>query len=303
MCIFPSVVRPDSGNPMGVVYPEMREPYRSIFSAIRSGVKKSVRNSVREFEITKGQGPPELNSWISQNEIKTMVSLGKKGLEACAQLPKDMRMVVGAVLAPLQEDDCALYGGIALAPAPDRLFEKLKQLAPNVATVIVVYNAELNNWLIDYARPAAQKWGLVLQTIESEDLLESAQIYQDLIEKGIGNTTAIWLPQDPFTVDQKTVLPILLKESWRANFVVFSSNPAHVNRGVLFALYPDYRAMGERLGKLAVEASQAAGNKKTPIQPLQDVLIAVNLRTADHLKLNLTKKQRKSFDLTFPASR
>ena len=135
-------------------------------------------------------------------------------------------------------------------------------------------------------------------TYQADSLEQAARQYQQIIGSDLGQDDAVWLPQDPHTVDQKTILPLLLRQAWNNQFIVFSSNAADVKRGVLFGLYPDFEAMGASLGRLARD-----GIKNPAIQPLTDVLIAVNLRTADHLKLNLNGNVRDTFNLTFPASR
>jgi putative ABC transport system substrate-binding protein len=104
-------------------------------------------------------------------------------------------------------------------------------------------------------------------------------------------------------VDQNTILPFLLKTSWSDGFVVISNNPGHVNRGVLFSLYPDYGNMGKSIGKLAMQVAANGSHVSNSMAPLQDVLIAVNLRTAEHLGLVYSSKEQESFDLVFPESR
>ncbi|WP_255210805.1 hypothetical protein [Methylogaea oryzae] len=39
----------------------------------------------------------------------------------------------------------------------------------------------------------------------------------------------------------------------------------------------------------------------TDIEPLKDLLFAVNLRTAEHLGLRFDSQDRRQFDLVFPA--
>ena len=97
-------------------------------------------------------------------------------------------------------------------------------------------------------------------------------------------------------MDERAILPLTLRESWNRNIAVFSSNPSHVPRGVLFSLYPDNRAMGRTLAAMAVEE----GNGAASIEPLGDLRVAVNLRTAEHLGLDLSSRQRREFDLVFP---
>jgi putative tryptophan/tyrosine transport system substrate-binding protein len=92
-------------------------------------------------------------------------------------------------------------------------------------------------------------------------------------------------------------LPLILKEAWDKNLTVFSSSPNHVKRGALFSLYPDNVAMGRRL---AAMARNDAGAPKEAIVPLRDLQTAVNLRTADHLGLDLSRRDRSQYSLTYP---
>lgn len=286
---------------IGVVYPQMREPYRGVFEAIISGVESTVNRSVQRLELSEnGQDDAEVLEWVNKKKVRTVVALGKQGLDAARTMPAGVNVVIGAVLTPPEPE--LGVGGILLAPAPDHLFEWLTLLAPQVKKVTVVYNPALNGWLIEVARLAANKHGLDLNALPVQDLRSAAQLYRDLVQAGIDAEHAVWLPQDSYTVDQQTTLPMLLKASWDQEFIVFSSNPAHVKRGALFGLYPDNEAMGKRLGRLAMEVDSDQGVKKFPVEPLMDLLIAVNVRTADHLRLNFDKDLTDTFDLTFPAT-
>lgn len=287
---------------IGVIYPQMRDPYRGVFEAIISGMENTIHRRVRRFEVSEdtasGSGP--VLEWIQKERIKTVVALGKQGLDAAKSLPAEVKVVIGAVLAPPEPE---FEAGIVLAPAPERLFDWLTLLAPQVKKVTVVYNPDINGWLIAFADTAARKHGLVLNSLPARDLRTAAQLYRDLVNSGLDAEHAIWLPQDAYTVDQQTTLPMLLKASWDQKFIVFSSNPAHVKRGALFGLYPDNVKMGERLGRLAIKVDGGEEVKKFPIEPLMDLLVAVNVRTADHLQLNFGKNLVETFDLTFPATR
>lgn len=288
---------------IGVIYPQMRDPYRSVFEAIIAGMENAVNHRVRRFEIVEDAAPGNgrVLEWIQKERVKTVVALGKQGLEAAKVLPAEINVVIGAVLTPPEPEFEA--GGIVLSPAPERLFDWLTLLAPQVKKVTVVYNPDINGWLMAFAETAARKHGLALNALPARDLRTAAQLYRDLVNAGLGAEHAIWLPQDSYTVDQQTTLPMLLKASWDQKFVVFSSNPAHVKRGALFGLYPDNVKMGERLGRLAIKVDDGEEVKKFPIEPLMDLLVAVNVRTADHLQLNFGKNLVETFDLTFPATR
>lgn len=92
---------------------------------------------------------------------------------------------------------------------------------------------------------------------------------------------------------------MLLDVAWKKNLVVFSSNPLHVKHGALFAVYPDNRKMGASLGNLANRILTSDVDQK--MSPLQDVLLAVNERTGNHLGLSLSSKVRDEVNLLLPA--
>lgn len=282
----------------GIIYPLAPDPYREVFESIVSGVESGLKRPPHKYRLKEGVQETDIEEWIANNGIGSIVSLGSESLKLCENNPEHVGIVAGAILSPSQSE-CRVQGGIALAPAPSELFLWLKRLAPQVETVSVVYNENFNQWLVDYGKAAAKDTGLELVAIPAENIQKSAVEHRKLVDSGIGPKHAVWLPQDPYTVDQDNILSELLDASWSQEFVLFSSNPAHVKRGVLFALYPDYVAMGVRLGRMAAQPAV----KDSSIKPLNDVLIAVNLRAANHLKLNLSNSEIRGFDLTFPASR
>ncbi|HEY3486731.1 MAG TPA: ABC transporter substrate binding protein, partial [Gammaproteobacteria bacterium] len=218
------------------------------------------------------------------------------------KLPNGTQRILGALLSPPPKNEASYSGGISLVPDPEIVFEKIQELSLKVRRVIVVYDPATNDWLIQQAKQTAIKNSLELNALPANDLREAANAYAQLQQKGLNETDLVWLLNDPNTVDQNTILPLLLKTSWSDGFIVISNNPGHVKRGVLFALYPDYIRMGESLGKLASQVAANGQNNKS-LSPLKDVLIAVNLRTAEHLNLAFSQKEVDAFNLVFPESR
>jgi putative ABC transport system substrate-binding protein len=108
---------------------------------------------------------------------------------------------------------------------------------------------------------------------------------------------AVWLLQGDAGLRERSVLYNVLKESWNNGILVFSSNPSYVSKGVLFSLYPDNRRMGSALASKLL--ARKAGEKPT-IEQTRDLLIAVNIRTAKHLGLDVSRSQRREFDVIFP---
>lgn len=287
---------------VGVVFPDIREPYRTVFMDIIGGIEKHLGFSVHHYTINEEKNDANLlNEWIDKNQIQAVIVLGKQGIDQVKTFPRNLPVIAGAVLEPPNKEK-AQISGITLAPDPYELFKRLKKLAPQVKRVIVVYDAKQSGWLMAYAERAAAEHNLELKAFDVKTLVEAASVYRTVLESKLGITDAIWLPQDNISADQKTILPMLLKEAWDRSFIVFSSNPSSVKRGVLFSLYPDNEKLGASLGELATRVVMNKIEPSYKFKPLKDLLIVVNIRTAEHLRLKLSQSDINSFDLVFPSS-
>lgn len=286
---------------LAVIYPDIGEPYRSVFGAIIEGVEDRVdraRGKVFGIAIPMGGNPPAMSGELRKRDVTAVIALGRSGLKAAANLDKQFAVVAGGVLSvPESEAQGMLVQ--SLAPEPALLFAKLKAFAPFVKRVVVVHDPRQNDWLIRLAREAAQAQSLELLALEADDLKSAVRRYQEQLGSLNPKRDALWLPQDATTVEESTVLPLVLRESWRQNLVVFSSNAMHVRRGVLFSLYPDNIEIGRFLAGAALASLQPGGQAPRGNQALKQLLTAVNTRTAEHLGLDLRASQQR-IHLVYP---
>lgn len=289
------------GNATGsiaVLYPDIGEPYRQVFAKIIEGIEEMARVKVRSFPIGTTLNSAELNGQLKHNDIKVVIALGRQGLKAASGLDRDIAVVVGGVLSTPEGDSRALTG-VSLTPDPSLLFTRLKELQPGVKRIFVVYNPAQNEWLIKLAREAAKARGIELVAQEARDLAAAAHLYDGIFASADSRRDVVWLPQDSTTVDENTILPLVLKESWGRNVAVFSSSYLHVKKGVLFALYPNNVELGRTLASSALGVLSGE-NRTRGMVPLREVHTAVNLRTASHIGININNQQQRSFEAVFP---
>lgn len=271
---------------LAVIYPDIGEPYRSVFGAIVEGVEDRARGKVFGIAIPMGGSPPAISEELRRRDVKAVIALGRSGLKAAAHLDKQIAVLAGGVLSVPESEAHGMLVQ-SLAPDPALLFAKLKAFAPFVKRVVVVHDPRQNDWLIQLAREAAKAQSLELLALEADDLKSAVRRYQEQLTSLHPKHDALWLPQDATTVEESTVLPLVLRESWELNLIVFSSNVVHVRRGVLFSLYPDNIEIGRFLAGAALASLQPGGQGARGIQALKQVLTAVNTRTAAHLGLDL----------------
>jgi putative ABC transport system substrate-binding protein len=283
-----------SGEPIGVVFPDIGEPFRKVFTDIIGGIEEQTRQRVRGYPVSAVQDPGELAAALKRNGTRVAIALGRQGLRACAAL--DVPVVVSGV-SSVPEGERQV--GICLTPDPALLFAQLKALAPATRRVAIVYNPQHNDWLLKLAREAARAAALELTPFDARDLAGAARLYEGFFAGADGKRDALWLPIDPTTVDESTILPIVLREALNRSVPVFSSSVLHVKRGALFALYPNNAELGRNLGQLATTIL-AGDAPPRGVMPLRDVHSALNLRTASHIGLSISPRVQRGFDFVFP---
>lgn len=287
-----------SVGPIAVIYPDIGEPYRSVFSKIIEGIEDRAKTRVAAYAVGTSFNAQELSGELKKQDIRVVIALGRNGLKAASTLDKEIGVVAsGVISAP--EGDLRPGPILSLAPDPALLFTRLKGISPATRRVTVIYEPKQNAWLIRLARDAARATGLELVAQEAADLKTAIRLYQDFFNEADSKRDALWLLQDNTTADEATVLPLVLQESWNRLIPVFSSAVSHVRRGALFALYPNNIELGRNLANSALGIAGGAPPNRG-LMPLRDVLTAFNTRTASHLGLARGSLQLPAFDLIFP---
>jgi putative ABC transport system substrate-binding protein len=281
---------------IAVLYPNVDEPFRAAFISMIQGIEERTKLKVRSYPVEPKVDTAELNATLKRNGTKVVIALGRQGLNATAGLDRDITILAGGVLL-LSESENVM--AISMTPDPALLFARLRALLPELKRVIVVYNPQKTEWLMKLARDAARAQGLELQTHVAGDMARAAQLYPQLIAAADNRHDAVWLPHDTTTVEESTILPLVLRESWNSGVPLFSSNVLHVKKGALFAMVPNNVELGRTLASSALGVIAGEPRRRT-LQPLRELQTAINLRTANHIGLNLGTQQQRSFDFVYP---
>ncbi len=277
------------GEQLTVVYPNVKAPYDKIFEQIIQGISKEFNGDVIHLQL-----PNEFNAEAIAKTITTdkVIALGNRGMRIAKQIYQEKQVVVGAL--PLTP---SAISGVSLMAAPSVLFDSLKTLAPQVTTVTVLYTSA-STWIVDIARQEALARKITFNAQKVDDIRTAVEAYSKVFEQGNLEHTAIWLPIDPITANDKVIVPVILEKAWENKMAVFSSKPNHAKRGALFSAIPDNELLGTQLVRLMKKI--ASGSNASLVKPLEKVNLAVNLRTAAHLGYKYSANERAGFALTFP---
>ncbi len=280
-------------DPVGLLYPDVRDPYQKVFLNIAEGAEAQLGTSLYRHILSKSTTSQETESWLAEKDISAVIALGADSvnfLNADNQLP----LVVGAVSAQAPES----FSSVSLNPSPKLLFAGVLALQHSIKTIHVVFDPSRNNWEVEQAAEMAKALNIKLIGYPAEDLRQAATTYRDIQNQMDAKTEALWLPLGGPARD-KTIMQTILEIAWVNEQVIFSSNLADVKRGVLFAMYPDNTGMGKELAQLLTEL------QKNPEQPHQTQFVtslykAVNRRTAEHLQIRLGNQDLSAYDFVYP---
>ncbi len=302
--IFIAIFIPRVASPsqisIAVIYPDVKAPYNSIFSQIIEGINQQSEVKIKEYSLDDRVDNVVLRKKLEDQNTEVIIALGRRGIEVTQTLGLKKPIVIGA--ASLTPEFMDIYGksvsAIRLAPDPDLMFSRLRELMPQSKRIIVVTSADRESWLMGAAYEAAKKHDFELLIHNASEVRAAAHLYSVVMDNMRPETDTLWLPPDDESVDVRGILPAILQDAWDRRVAVFGSNPVYVKRGALFALYPDNLKMGRRLATLAMDSVK---NGSVKIFPTQDVLMAVNIRTAEHLGLGKIIKKQQEFDVVYPS--
>jgi putative ABC transport system substrate-binding protein len=285
------MVAPLRAATLTVVYPKMKPPRDQIYNQIITGIKKSFKGDVQLVSVGKKDDKKQVAADIDKQKPDMVITLASTGHKVGKLFKQKIPRVSGALAIRPNG-----ISGISPVADPKVMFAKLKQLAPKVNKVYVVYSSS-NQWLVDLAQAASGEFGLALEAFKVKNRAEALVEYNRLFKTVKGSANAFWLPHDKKSADDRYVLPLMLEAAWDNQFVVFSSKPAHVSRGALFSLLPDNEYQGSELVKMVENFYKTS--TKPGVKPTSEVQLAVNLITASHLGLEYTTKQKGQFHFTF----
>ncbi|HEU0201343.1 MAG TPA: hypothetical protein VFR86_13030, partial [Burkholderiaceae bacterium] len=195
-----------SDGPIAVIYPAIGEPYRSVFLKIIEGVEDKAGTPVISIAVPADADAHAVANELRRKSVKVVIALGRHGLKVASRLDRNIGVVAGGVIS-VPESEPRPVSVLSLAPDPNLMFARLKELMGNVRRVHVVYDPRNNAWLLRVAREAARARSLELLTYEAGDLRAALRHYQDILANADPRTDALWLPQDATTVEESSVLP------------------------------------------------------------------------------------------------
>ncbi|MCK6553682.1 ABC transporter substrate-binding protein [Candidatus Binatia bacterium] len=214
-----------------------------------------------------------------------VVTIGS--LATAAALKEDVAapLVFSMVLYPQQSGFLSVPGrrvtGASLDIPLDVQFAYLRRLFPNRLRVGVLYHPAETGAVVEEARGTAARHGFELVGRQVDDPTRALAE----LEKLMNEVDVLWSVADGHVFTSQNTSALILA-TMRRGKPLFGLSTAQVRAGALAALSSDYTDIGKQTGEVAV-AVLRAGDAPVPTAVPRKVGLALNLRTAEHLGVNI----------------
>jgi putative tryptophan/tyrosine transport system substrate-binding protein len=175
--------------------------------------------------------------------------------------------------------------GVGLEFSLETQFEVMRRIVPDLANIGVLFSPKENREMVDLAWSIANKLGMTLVPKP----IEAPRQIPDALDSLANNVDLLWGVTDQGVLTPQTAEPILLF-SFRNTIPFAGLSASWVKAGSLYALERDYGDIGSQCGEVAVKVLNNQPPRTIPVAYPRKVLYAINLKTARHMKMELSQK-------------
>ena len=258
------------------------------YEAMREGFQGYLRdNGVQaDYEVLQigkdNSKAGQLAGKIAQQDPALIYCLGSRACQAVQQMPEQRPVVASMLLTPDSITATAQATGVFLNHSPKTQLQWLKKLFPDLKRIGVIYHPAQNQTAIDKATKTARQLGMQLVAVPVDTPKELPNALKNLLR----NVDILWALPDRMVLAPQSAKEILLT-SFRNRIPVIGASAPWVKSGALYALDWDYADIGAQNAAMALQLIKGTPINKIPVAGPRSVAYTLNLKTAEHMKLDM----------------
>jgi putative tryptophan/tyrosine transport system substrate-binding protein len=282
--VRPLAIAADSG-PILMVTSQETNPYKEVLTGFRQYFAN--RNGTTALlEEHSLQGDARKAEQIFKNakarRVQLILTVGSLATQTALQEAEGIPTIASLILNADELKKSTNATGVVLDFPLETQLQWLRKIMPQSKSVGVLFNPRENRAKIDAATKVAQSLGLTLLTSE----VETPQALPEALENLVRRAEILWGITDQTVLSPQTAEPILLF-SFRNRIPFTGLSASWAKAGALYALDRDYKDIGMQCGEIAAKILQGTAANTIPPQPPRKVFYALNLKTAEHMKLTI----------------
>jgi putative ABC transport system substrate-binding protein len=223
---------------------------------------------------------------VRQARPNLIITVGSLATASTLAEPGSEPVVFSMVLYPEQNGFVGAgrerVTGASLDIPADVQFGYVRRLLPAARRIGVLFHSGVTAGVVEAARGAASRHGLTLVAKSVAERGDAVGALRALMEE----VDVVWAVADGDVFTPQATSALILA-SLRRRVPMIGLSIAHVRAGALAALFSDYDDVGEQTAALALRVLQGEAPRRLPVTTPRRVGLALNLRTAKHLRLTL----------------
>lgn len=271
-------------RPLVVVTSRDDGPYAGVVEGAQAALAASGRaNAVRVHSLQSG-GDAALQALLGARKAgdAPLITVGSSATRAALEAPGNAP-VIACMSTDAEELRTARNAtGVVLEFSMETQLRWISRFVPDSQAIGVLYNPVENQARIAEARKIAQRLGLRLVARE----VHRPQDLPGALESLAREADVLLAVTDQMVLSPQTTQAILLF-SFRNRMPFSGLSASWVKAGALYALERDYPDLGAQCAEMALEVLNGRAASSIPPAKPRKILYAVNVRTAEQLKLRL----------------
>jgi putative tryptophan/tyrosine transport system substrate-binding protein len=215
-------------------------------------------------------------------QAQLILTVGSLATQAALQEVPDIPTVASMILNADELKQSPNATGVVLDFSLDTQLQWLQKVLPQAKTIGVLFNPKENRAKVDAATKIARALGLTLLTGE----VETPQALPEALDTLARQAEALWGISDQTVLSPQTAEPILLF-SFRNRIPFVGLSTSWAKAGAFYALDRDYKDVGVQCGEVAIKILHGTPVHTIPPLTPRKVVYAVNLKTAEHMKIDI----------------
>jgi putative ABC transport system substrate-binding protein len=208
--------------------------------------------------------------------------VGSNATRAALDAPGNAPVIACMIVDPHDLGEAENATGVILEFPLETQLQWIHRFVPNSKVIGVLYNPAENRDRVAEAKRVAERLGLRVVARE----VQRPQDLPAALDSLAGEADVLFAITDQMVLSPQTAQAILLF-SFRNRMPFSGLSASWVKAGALYALERDYQDLGAQCGEMAVKVLQGIRVSAMPPAMPRKVAYAVNVRTAEHLKLRL----------------
>jgi len=284
------IVTPSSNEVFVYASQNLNQSHQHILNALGNGIYEESNQQIRNTTYFSDL----LYSPIGNLNVPQIV-IGNKMYQSIKEKTTTPIVLAASSLPPNETNDNINL--ISLYIDPNEYFKYLKQIAPHITTVRGIVNPSYTNH-VNHIKLAAAKNNLFFIIYSAKTLVETFRQSAELINDVQPETDAVWMTKDVTDYNDDNLVQFYVNNTWKKRAISFSSSKILTKRGILFSLYPNFKKMGEQLGRIITSMSDATSKPKHAYLKVFDT--AWNQMTARQMNLSDKLNTKLSVTETYP---